>query len=170
MGSDAARAGRAEAPGELKVGTHWTVFLPSLVIALLYGGLWSWFSAGDAADGLARVALLVVAVGVPMLLAHAAIRFFGAEIVTADEALIARPGVPKRTEARVRVEDVVTVSIRRGLIGRVFDVGTVIVTDRSGQSVAVPDMAAPWRVAEYVEEFGAGVSRAGPCASANRRY
>ena len=169
MGSDAARAGRAEAPEELKVGTHWTVFLPSLVIALLYGGLWAWFSGGEAADGLARVALLVVAVGVPMLLAHAAVRFVGAEIVLRKETLTARPGVPKRTETRVRVDDVVKVSIRRGLIGRVFDVGTVILTDRSGLSVTVPDMAAPSHVAEYVEKFGSGVSRAETCASANRR-
>jgi len=163
------RQGRAEAPFELKVGTHWTVFLPSLVIALLYGGLWLWFSTGEATDGLARVALLVVAVGVPMLLAHAATRFFGAEIVVTNNSLIARPGAPKRTEARVLVGDVVEVSIQRGLIGRVFDVGTVIVTDRSGLSVTVPDLATPMRVAEYVEEFSARVNRAEFYASESKR-
>ena len=149
MGSDAASDGRTEAPVDLKVRTHWAVFLPSLVIALLYGGLWLWFPAGD---GIGRAALLVLAVGVPLLAAHAAIRFVSAEIVVRGDALIARPGLPKRTEMRVLLSDVVKVSIRRGLVGRVFDVGTVVLTDRSGLSVAVPDLAAPARVEERVEK------------------
>ncbi|MGI9412881.1 MAG: PH domain-containing protein [Hyphomicrobiales bacterium] len=151
MGSDAATPGRDGVPGDHRVRTHRVVFLPSLVVALLYGGLWLWYSGGTATDGVARAALLVLAVGVPLLIAHAAIRYYGAEIVVRGDEIIARPGLPKRSEIKVLIGDVREVAIRRGLIGRVFDVGTVVLTDRSGRSVTVPDLAGPQRVVEIVK-------------------
>ena len=51
---------------------HWTLFLPALVVALLYGGLWVFLLVNGKGDtALARIMLLVLMLIVPVLLVRA---------------------------------------------------------------------------------------------------
>ncbi len=132
---------------------HWTVFLPTVVIAALYGGLWLWFTeVQGASGGVSRAAILVVAVGVPLLLVHAGLRFVNGRLELGADELVARPGWPVRRERHVTYSHVVDLRLRRGLIGRLVDVGSLIVVDHNGDRTVMPDLAEPARVMAAVSK------------------
>lgn len=123
---------------------HWAVFLPTGVIAVLYLGLWFWFTeVHGTSGGMSRVALLVLAVGVPLLVAHAGLRYVNGRLELMEEELIACPGWPVRRERHVAYRHIADVKLRRGLIGRVLDVGSLVIVDRNGDKTVMPDLSAP---------------------------
>ena len=101
---------------------------------------------------MSRAALLVVAVGVPLLVVHAGLRFVNGRLELGADELVARPGWPVRRERHVSYAHVVDVRLRRGVIGRLVDVASLIVIDRNGDRTVMPDLAEPKRVLAAVSE------------------
>ena len=133
-------------------GVHWAVFLPTGVIACLYGVLWLWFGDVEGTSGgMARAALLVLAVGVPLLIVHAGLRFANGRLELGSKELIARPGWPVRRERHVAYAHIADVKLRRGLIGRALDVGSLVITDRNGDHTVMPDLADPQSVLQALQ-------------------
>ncbi len=153
MELDEAHDDAADAPPVDSYRVHWAVFLPTAAIAVLYGTLWIWFAEiQGTSGGVARAALLVVAVGVPLLFVHAGLRYVNGRLELGADELVARPGWPVRRERHVSYAHVVDVRLRRGLIGRVVDVASLIVIDRNGDRTVMPDLAEPVRVLSKVSE------------------
>ena len=130
-----------------RFGVHWAVFLPTVAIAVLYTILWFWFTdIRGTSGGVSRAALLVLAVGVPLLLVHAGLRYVNGCIELGRDHMVVHPGWPVRREAQISFKDIARLTVKRGLIGRIFDVGTLVVTDNNGDHTVMPDLAAPDRV------------------------
>ena len=147
MGSSEAYERPDGAPEAESYGVHWAVFLPTAAIAVLYGALWMWFTeVQGTSGGMSRAALLVLAVGVPLLVVHAGLRYVNGRIELHDEEVIARPGWPVRRERHVTYAHIVDVKLRRGLIGRVLDVASLVIIDRNGDRTVMPDLAQPEQV------------------------
>lgn len=142
----------AAAPGEV-YKVHWAVFLPTVAIAVLYASLWVWFSLGQGASGgISRAALLVLAVGVPLLVVHAGLRYVNGQLELGEHELIASPGWPVRRQRHVTYDHVVDVKMRRGMIGRLIDVGTMVIIDRNGDRTVMPDLAVPQTAMKALQE------------------
>ncbi len=126
------------------VHAHWCVFLPTVAIALLYGSVWVWsMQAGHSNNGLARLSLLVLAVGVPLLFVHAGLRYVTTRISVGETAIRLRSGFVRREPRTLRLRDLAGVSVRRGIVGRVLDTGTVVFFKRNGDREVVLDVADP---------------------------
>ncbi|MBZ0216349.1 MAG: hypothetical protein K8F25_07350, partial [Fimbriimonadaceae bacterium] len=55
---------------------HWSLFLPSVVVALIYGLAWLMLAmVGQGGGGLAKIMFLVLVIAPPVLLAHAFLRY-----------------------------------------------------------------------------------------------
>jgi len=75
---------------------HWHLFLPTLVIAVLYSALWMFFaSSGKADSGLARLFIVVMAIGVPLLAVHAFLRYQTIRVQVNEDQALCHPGWPK---------------------------------------------------------------------------
>lgn len=132
---------------------HWAVFLPTCAITVLYGVLWAWFTeVQGTSGGVSRAALLVLAVGVPLLVVQAGLRYVNGRLELGEEELVARPGWPVRRERHVAYRHVIDVKLRRGLIGRVLDVGSLVIVDRNGDRTVMPDLAEPRHVLDVVRD------------------
>lgn len=133
-------------PETQSFGVHWAVFLPTVIIALLYAALWFWFTeVSGTSGGMSRAALLVLAVGVPVLMIRAGLRYVVGSLECGPDQLVVRPGWPARRETGIAYGQISELTVKRGLIGRLLDVGTLIITDRSGRRVIMPDLASPER-------------------------
>lgn len=132
---------------------HWAVFLPTAAIAVLYSGVWIWFATRNgSAGGVSQAALLVLAVGVPLLLVHAGIRYANGRLHLGRDELVACPGWPVRRERHVAYSHIAQIHLRRGLIGRVAGVGSLVIVDRNGDQTVMPDLADPESVLAVILE------------------
>ena len=69
---------RAEAreDGVPLFAAHWHLYIPTIIIAALYSLIWLMlFLTGNAGTDLARLFVVVMTVGVPLLAAHAFLRY-----------------------------------------------------------------------------------------------
>jgi membrane protein YdbS with pleckstrin-like domain len=122
----------------------WQVFLPTLVIGVLYLLAWLWLSAtGRAGGGLAKLVLLVLAIGVPLLAAHAMLRFQTIRLQARETALLYHPGWPRDMPVELPYALVERVALRRGLAGLAFGGGTLVAELTTGGRTAIADLGNP---------------------------
>lgn len=134
-----------------RFAAHWTIFLPSLVVACLYGGLWLVLAAFGRADmALARLLLIVFVVGVPLLLVHAALRHRSCRLVIGDSRLWCRHGWFRPRWRRIALADVDTVSAARSLFGRLLGGGAVVIRFKDGETLKLDDLDAPLTAARAI--------------------
>lgn len=146
MGLSEADDSRDEGAEAERFTMHWAVFVPTVAIAVLYTLLWFWFTEiRGTSGGMSRAALLVLVVGVPLLMVHAGLRYVNGGLELGPDEVVVRPGFPVRKQRRVTYAQITQVRLRRGLIGRVLDVGTLVMTDRNGDPTVMADLAEPDR-------------------------
>ncbi len=134
--------------------SHWHIFVPTLIIGILYSAAWGFLSmTGKADSGLARLFIVVMAVGVPLLAAHAFLRFqtIRLQISEADGQILCHPGWPRDLPICVPFNVIESVRVRRGLSGRLFGGGTVVLDLVTGGQVAVTDLAEPELARKRIE-------------------
>ncbi|MFK5978664.1 MAG: PH domain-containing protein [Rhizobiaceae bacterium] len=125
-------------------GAHWHVFIPTMVIAVAYLFGWLFLLVLGRGEGtLAKLFVLVLAVGVPLLTIHAFLRFNTTRVQMCDAFIRYHPGWPKRFLVDLPYALVEKVSIRRGLSGRIFGGGTLVLHLTIGEKVYVPDLSDP---------------------------
>lgn len=133
----------ARADGEI-YGAHWHIFIPTLVVAVLYFFGWLVLLVLGRGEGtLAKLFVLVLAVGVPLLTIHAFLRFNTTRVQMCDAFIRYHPGWPKRFLVDLPYALVEKISIRRGLSGRIFGGGTLVLHLTIGEKVYVPDLSDP---------------------------
>ena len=136
-------------PAVMRKGAHWSIFMPTVVVALLYGGTWLLLASHDRAHGdLGRLLMLVCALGVPMLLVHAFLRYMSTCVTVTKSAVILERGWPRRQPITVVLGDVAEVETGRPLLGRLFGSGALIVRTRKNKRLVVNDLDDPDALAE----------------------
>lgn len=141
---------------------HWTIYLPTLVVALVWAGIYGWAHWHDPAlDGLASVALFVEALGVPVLLLTAALR---ARVLTVElrkdgRQLYMRTGVLHARDVGIGLSEIAHVRVRHSIPQRLLGGGALDITTLSGDRLLVTDLDNPGRVAAAItppahSEFG----------------
>lgn len=123
---------------------HWQIFFPTVLIFLLYGAavlvLWA---NGRSDTALFRLFALVVGVGVPLLAAHAFLRYSTVRIQLREGLLRYHPGWPKDTPTEIPQELIDRVFVKRGLAGRLMGGGTVVIVTTAGNRIAIADLRDP---------------------------
>ncbi len=138
-------------PAVMRKGAHWSIFMPTLLVALLYGGTWLLLASyGREQGALGRLLMLVCALGVPMLLVHAFLRYMSTCVTVTKSAVILERGWPRRQPITVVLGEVSDVDTRRPFMGRLFGSGAFIVSTRKNRRLVVNDLDDPDAVAETV--------------------
>lgn len=123
---------------------HWHIFAPTCAIALLYSVAWIVLALlGKSDTGLARLFIVVMAVGVPLLAAHAFIRYQTIRLQISKDGVLCHPGWPKELPINIPLQMISSVRIRRGLSDRLFGGGTVIIELVTGGQIAIADLSDP---------------------------
>jgi uncharacterized membrane protein YdbT with pleckstrin-like domain len=130
---------------------HWSVFLPALIVAALYGLGWLGLDAtGRTGGALGRLVFLVLLTAPPLLVAHAFLRFYSAGVtVTRKHILLAR-GWPRYTAERIPLSDVESVTERRSLMARLVGAGSLHIRLWDGRDVDARDLADPHELVEVI--------------------
>lgn len=138
---------------------HWSLFLPTMVIALLYLGGWAVLQFGENGGGaIARLMLIVGIVAPPVLLIHAVFRYQTIRLAVYDDTITLRRGASNPPE-RIEGEELTSVSVRRGLIGRWLDVGTLILDRGAKPRTVLRDISQPNAAAAMLRQMMANATR-----------
>lgn len=120
------------------------IFLPAFLIvggyAAVFLALWL---LGRGEGGLARLCLLVLAVGGPFLVAHAVLRRFTIRVDVMPHAVYVHSGFPRSTPDEIPYALIRRLTLARGPIGRLTDSATLVFEIAGGTRIAVADLARP---------------------------
>lgn len=120
------------------------LFLPALVVAAGYGALLIALVLGDRGNGpLARVCMIVVVIGVPLLLAYAGLRLSTTRLTLHAAYLEAHPGFPARDPVTIPYAAVSGLSVRGGLSGWITGAGSLVIDLENGPPVIVSGLSNP---------------------------
>lgn len=120
------------------------LFLPALVVAAGYAALWAYLVADGRGEGaLARISLMVLFVGTPLLLAHAGLRLATTRLTLRGAHLEAHKGFPARDPEIVAYAAISDATLRRGLSGWLTGAGSLVIKRENGPVLVVPGLAHP---------------------------
>lgn len=135
----------------LRTGAHWTIYLPSFVVALTWTGVYFWAIWQDPPLVAIRgIALAIESVVVPLLLVHAFLRarFLKAEI--AEGMLHLGWGFPYRRRLDLEIGEISLAQVRRSFAQRRFGGGALALITRGGERYLIADLAQPEEIAAAV--------------------
>ncbi|MEM9331893.1 MAG: PH domain-containing protein [Pseudomonadota bacterium] len=143
----------AQSSGVPLFSAHWHIFVPTLAIGILYSLAWLFMAiVGKSDSGLARLFIVVMAVGVPLLAAHAFLRYQTIRLQISDGHVFCHPGWPKELPIDVPLQVIREAKVRRGLSGRLFGGGTLILDLVTEGNVVVADLAEPEKAKEIIDQ------------------
>ena len=150
------------APSSVSARAHWTIYLPTLVVALVWAGIYGWAHWHDPVlNGLASVALFVEALGVPLLLLSAVLRarVLIVELRKDGRQLYMRTGVLRARDVAIGLSEIAHVRVRHSIPQRLWGGGALDITTLSGDRLLVTDLDDPEKVASAItppahSEFG----------------
>ena len=120
---------------------HWQIFAPTFIICFLYFAGWIiLFFMGKSGDSLARLFIVVLAIGVPILFAYAFLRYQTISIEVFEKYLRYRGGWPKVDPVVIPYELIKKVNFSKGLSGRLFGGGTVMLQLEAGTDIRIADV------------------------------
>ncbi len=141
----------AQTQGVPLFSAHWHIFAPTIVILLAYSCAWFLLALADMSDSnLARLFIVVMSVFVPLLAAHAFLRYQTIRVQVNDDCLFCHPGWPKDLPVEVPVAMIESVNIKRGLSGRLFGGGTLVLNLVAENKVVIADLAEPEKAQEAI--------------------
>lgn len=120
------------------------LFLPVAVVAAGYAALLFFLLVtGKSGSGIGRLSVIVLSVGVPLLFAHAVLRYFTIRLQPQAHMLFLQTGFPRTEPLEIPYPLIRDIRIRRGLAGRLTGSGTLVFRLVSGQPLAVCDLQNP---------------------------
>ena len=130
---------------------HWHIFAPTMIILVAYSISWLMLSlAGKSDSNLARLFIVVMSVGVPLLAAHAFLRYQTIRLQVNKDCLFCHPGWPKDLPIEVPITMVEKVVVKRGLSGRLFGGGTIVLNLKAENKVVIADLSDPEAAKEAI--------------------
>jgi hypothetical protein len=132
---------------------RWQLFLPTIAIALIYSAAWFYlYSEGQHDTSLARLYVIVLALGVPLLGAHAFLRFQTIRVQVLSRGIRYHPGWPRDLPVDLPYDLVERVRIKRGLIGWIIGSGTLVLDLTTGERAAIADLDKPGKARKEILE------------------
>lgn len=123
---------------------HWTIFLPTIIVALLYGSFWLVLIILDKGDtALARMLLLVVVLVVPVLLVRSYLRYVSLGLLVGKNAIVYRRGWLRPRWRRVHMNSLSAVRPVISPLGSLFGGGALIITRMDHGDIRLYDMSDP---------------------------
>ncbi len=120
---------------------HWQIFVPTFIICFLYVVGWViLFFLGRSGDNLARLFIVVLAIGVPILFAYAFLRYQTISIEVFEKYLRYRRGWPKVDPVVIPYALIKKVDFSRGHLGGLFGGGAVTLQLEAGAVIAIADV------------------------------
>ncbi len=142
----------AKSSGIPLFAAHWHLFIPTVVIAVMYSLAWVALALlGRMDTAVARMFVVVMAVGVPLLAVHAFLRFQTIRLQISDAHILCHPGWPKDMPIELAPELITQVVVKRGLSGRLFGGGTVVLHLSTGSNVVIADLGDPDKAKMAIE-------------------
>ena len=130
------------ANGERRYGADRRLFLPAVVIAVLYGSLWlAALATGRGGTALAQALLLVVVAAVPVLLVRAWLRYRALELRVAGNGVRYTKGLLRPEWQQLPAARITDARTVYGAAGRRFGAGALILTLDDGSRVRIADVA-----------------------------
>lgn len=122
--------------------------LPVIVIALGYALLVGYLAVSARAEPrIGQVAVILLSVGVPFVLAYAVLRALTVRVQLLSHAVIIHSGFPRAGSTEIPYGLVIGTIVRRGLFERLAGAGTVTFELTDGTNLTVTDIAEPHRLA-----------------------
>lgn len=136
--------GEAKNQGVPLFTSHWHIFAPTLIIMITYSFSWVFLaSVGMSDTHLARLFIVVMAVFVPLLAAHAFLRYQTIRLQVCTSSVMCHSGWPKEYPVEIPFAMIEDIVIKRGLSGRIFGGGTLVLELPASNKVVVTDLAKP---------------------------
>lgn len=143
----------ARAVGVPLFTADWHIFIPTFVILVVYSLAWLYLAITGQSDGaLARLFIVVVAMGVPLLAVHAFLRHQTIRLQINDDHLLCNSGWPNDRATKVPFDLIEDLEIKRGLYGLFFQEGTIIIHLKTHNRIAIADLREPGKVKAHVEK------------------
>lgn len=85
------------------------------------------------------------------------LRVFSTELALTNQRIIAKTGLIRRNTVELRLEKVESLGIHQGIIGRIFNYGSVVVRGTGGTNTPIPNIKDPMKfrsiVNNHIEEM-----------------
>lgn len=136
-----------------EAGAHWSLFLPAIMVAIIYGVAWLLLDLSGYGEGaLGRLIFLVLMAAPPLLWGHAFLRFYSTgAAVTQDHVLVAR-GWPHHEAVRIALSEIESATMRESWLARRLGAGSIHLRLWDGSDIDVYDLRRPVRVVEIIRE------------------
>lgn len=132
---------------------RWHPFVPVFAIAIIYAAGWFYLvSEGRSDDATARLLFIVLAVGVPLLAVHAFLRYQTVRVQVMADAVRYHPGWPRDMPVDMPLDLIDRVRVKRGLSGRLFGGGTLVMDLTTGERASVADLDNPQVACAAIEQ------------------
>jgi uncharacterized membrane protein YdbT with pleckstrin-like domain len=127
---------------------HWFIYLPALwfAAAALAIVLLVTMNIGDVGTSwreLVLVAALILGVIALYLLLRAWVARTSTELVATDRRVIYKRGLIRRFTAEMNMEKVESVLVEQGILGRIFNYGTITIRGTGGGMEPLPNIGDP---------------------------
>tara|TARA_R110002110_G_scaffold18212_1_gene76712 strand:- start:3018 stop:3509 length:492 start_codon:yes stop_codon:yes gene_type:complete len=134
-------------------GAHWTIYLPSLVVALTWTVVYFWATWREPPlHAIGAIALVIEAAVVPLLLVHAALRARVLRATVAEGVLDIRWGFPFKRHLRLGLPGIALAAVRRSYAQRYFGGGALGLILEGGKRHLIADLARPDVIAAAVND------------------
>ena len=88
----------------------------------------------------------------PFLAAHAFLRYQTIRLQVNNGRVLCHPGWPKDLPIEVPLQVIRKIRVRRGLSGRLFGGGTVVISLLAGDDVVIADLAKPFEAKQAISD------------------
>lgn len=132
-----------------EAGAHWSLFVPALLVAVLYGAGWlALETTGRGGGALSRLVFLVLLAAPPLLIAHAFLRFHSAGVMVTGEHILVARGWPHQSGEQIPLSEVESVSVRASLLSRLLGSGSLHIRLWDGRDIDARDLSRPQDIVE----------------------
>ena len=119
---------------------HWIIFGGAIFMAAL--GLVLAIALQAIQPGYWYLGLALVGIGL-LLAIGPAIRYFSSEFAVTDKRVLAKHGFIERESIETLLSKIEAISVDQGIIGRVFDYGSITITGTGGTEEYFPRISQP---------------------------
>jgi Bacterial PH domain len=133
-------------------GARWQLFLPAVAVGVVYLGAWAYlYSTGMRHTAIARLLLIVLTVGVPLITAHAFLRRQTIRIQVLSKGIRYHPGWPRDLPVDLPYDLIERIKVKKSLVSWLFNTGTLVIDLTTGERVAIADLYRPELVRGAIE-------------------
>lgn len=117
---------------------HWLIFLPSILLFVIAVAL----ARMPDADGLHMISVLVFFSSIYYLIKSFITRM-STELAITSKRVIAKTGLIRRHTVELNHSKVESFSVEQGILGRIFDFGTIVINGTGGGKTPIPSIDSP---------------------------